>query len=318
MAATDSRFPKLPGDGRQGARLCGVEVEFAGLTEERTAALVIETLGGTVRPDGAHAFRVEGTRIGTVKVELDTVLRKTGLPGMEAGLDIARAVVPVEIVSDPLDQDGLVLLDGFRDRLRGEGAIGSRDGVFLGFGVHLNPETPVEPGHRLRIIQAYALLEDWLRHADPIDTTRRILPFVDPWPRKLCDAMIAARDADLGTLMQLYAEQTGSRNHGLDLLPVFKDAAPEAFGKAFPRDRATSARPAFHYRLPDCRIDEPDWSLAHPWRSWMLVERLAEDRALLDRLAEARSAYRHQLFAGRAGWAEIVTDILGKDAEALA
>lgn len=37
------------------------------------------------------------------------------------------------------------------------------------------------------------------------------------------------------------------------------------------------ARPAYHYRLPNCLIDEPDWRLAREWNTWVAVERLAAD-----------------------------------------
>ena len=41
-------------------------------------------------------------------------------------------------------------------------------------------------------------------------------------------------------------------------------------------------RPAFHYRLPNCMVDEPDWTLAREWNTWVEVERRAADA---DRLA---------------------------------
>ena len=36
-------------------------------------------------------------------------------------------------------------------------------------------------------------------------------------------------------------------------------------------------RPAFHYRLPNCMVDEPGWTLAREWNTWVAVERLAAD-----------------------------------------
>lgn len=318
MATSRSAFSPLPGDGRDGPRLCGVEIEFAGLTEEATARIVTETLGGQCSPDGAHAFRVTDTRIGTIKVELDTALRKADLPMLEAGLDLARAIVPVEIVSDPLDAEGLEILDRLRERLRTEGAQGSRDGLFLGFGVHLNPETPTDPAQTMRIVRAYGLLEDWLRQEDPIDPTRRVLPFVDPWPHRLIDDLVSRDIEDMDSLMRFYARHTTSRNHGLDLLPLFKHACADAFAATFAKDRATSGRPAFHFRLPDCRIDEAEWSLADPWRSWMVVERLAQDQDALASLGASWTEHRGQLLSGRTGWARRVSDVIGARAEALA
>ena len=42
-----------------------------------------------------------------------------------------------------------------------------------------------------------------------------------------------------------------------------------------------SARPTFHYRLPNCRVDEPDWRIAHEWNAWVTVEALAADEDAL-------------------------------------
>ena len=36
-------------------------------------------------------------------------------------------------------------------------------------------------------------------------------------------------------------------------------------------------RPAFHYRLPNCMIDEPQWRLAREWNLWVMIEQLAND-----------------------------------------
>jgi hypothetical protein len=49
-------------------------------------------------------------------------------------------------------------------------------------------------------------------------------------------------------------------------------------------------RPTFHYRLPDCRIDEPGWRPSVDWNRWVAVERLAEDPERLGELAADRLA----------------------------
>ncbi|MEO1362708.1 MAG: amidoligase family protein, partial [Pseudomonadota bacterium] len=141
MSRTDPAFAPLPRpqttDGTD--RRVGVEIEFAGLTEDATATLVRTHLGGEADKDGAHDLHVTGTVLGTVKIELDTALRRLGDTGpVGAVLDALRGLIPVEIVTEPLDRDQLIRLDGFRDTLRRAGAVGTSDGVLLGFGVHLN------------------------------------------------------------------------------------------------------------------------------------------------------------------------------------
>jgi hypothetical protein len=44
-------------------------------------------------------------------------------------------------------------------------------------------------------------------------------------------------------------------------------------------------RPAFHYRLPNCMIDEPEWTVAREWNTWVAVERLAADPGRLGALS---------------------------------
>ena len=306
-------FPPLPracdADGKP--RLCGVEIEFAGLTETAAARCVQATLGGETEDAGPHDVIVRGTELGKIAVELDTVLRKTALPGLQSGLDLARGLVPVEIITEPVAPGDMPRLNTLCAALRREGALGSRDGLLLGFGVHLNPAvTAMDDPYTCDTVLAYGLVEDWLRMAFEIDGTRRLLPFVDPWPRGLVDDLAAARATTLDEVRSVYAAHTQSRNHGLDLLPLLKQHDERAYEWAFDLRDKTSARPAFHFRLPDCRIDEASWSLAEPWKMWLLVERAADNAALLDALCAAWLQTRDRWFTSRRDWAELSGRIL--------
>lgn len=286
-----NRFLPLPvprkADGSP--RRVGIEIEFGGLSEHDTAAVIRDCLGGEIEADSSNELRVTGTEIGPVKVVLDTAFRKRK-PGplREALLDVSRAVVPVEIVTDPLVFNDLPKLDRLRSALRSAGAEGTRKGVFLGFGVHLNPEVAGQTAQDIApVLRAYALLEDWLRTADPIDTTRRLLPFVDRYPRALVDALAHGDGLDdLDGLIRTYLELAPSRNHGLDMLPLIRHLDETTlFQRLGSNAGAVSGRPVWHFRLPDCRIDEDGWSLALAWNSWRVVECVAADSRLLDRLA---------------------------------
>ena len=320
MTRSVTRFDKWPGDGRNGERLCGVEVEFAGLSEKQTADIVIDDLGGSIAAEQAHFYEISDTSLGGIKVELDIFLKDNQSEFIKKGLSMARNVIPVEIVTDPLRADQMPELDRLCDTLRDAGALGSRKNAVQGFGVHLNPETPADEQKTCRIVMAYALLEDWLREVDPIDGTRWLLPFVDPWPRGLTDALVQDECDSLDQIMDIYARHTKSRNHGLDMLPVFKDHDAKAFDRLFEGGKGggVSGRPAFHFRLPDCRIDEPDWSLAVPWQSWAYVEKLAQNAAKLTELRDAWLDHRDRVLSFRSDWADIVSDRLGKQGGALA
>ncbi|MGR3806178.1 amidoligase family protein [Marinibacterium profundimaris] len=286
-------FPPFPVDAGS-ERRCGVEIEFSGLTELDAAKIVARTLGGEVVESGHRTYDIRNTAIGTLKVELDTALRKASArPLIEMGLDLARRVVPVEVITPPLTPKEMPLLDSLREALRKEGAQGSRDGLFFGFGVHLNPEIPSDPLDSSRLILAYGLIEDWLRATYPVDTTRRWMPFVTPWPHSLVDALVSVPDASLDDLFSIYSDHTETRNHGLDLMPLFRHLDPDRFDVVVAGGESVSARPAFHFRLPDCRIDEAGWSLAEPWACWWQVERLAQRTELLWTLCDDWQAFRY-------------------------
>jgi hypothetical protein len=305
-------FPDLPipDTTTSEARLTGVEIEFAGLDEVTTAKLIADAFGGRVEEDGAHGRTVRDTSLGDIKVELDTALRKVkGVPLLEEGLSLARGLVPVEIVTPPLTMDGLDQFDAFLSTLRKNGAQGSRAGILLGFGVHLNPEVvgPDHP-HTLNTILAYALLEHWLRKHEAVDGTRRMLPFVRAWPDSFVLALIEEAPTTLSDLMRLAAGHITSRNHGLDILPLLKHHDPDLFKSMFPDDTLTSARPTFHFRLPDSRIDEPDWSLAQPWALWHRIEMLATDASKLAALSAAKRSANVSVTHG--AWINVVDAIL--------
>ncbi|MBV2358381.1 amidoligase family protein [Thalassococcus sp. CAU 1522] len=289
----------------------GVEIELSGLAETEVVQIVETCLGGRAEQREQHRWSVEDTRIGTVVVELDTRFAK-GDPSQiaELALDAAKSVVPVEIITEPLGPEAFEQVPKLMDALNEAGAKGTSDGVLLGFGIHFNPEIAgFDHPHTARTIVAYGLLESWMRDAQPVDPSRRLLPFIQPWPENLADALARAPDASLSTLRDHYARHVSDRNFGLDLLPLFRAFDPDAFDRAF-GDVDSASRPAFHFRLPDCRVGEGDWSIADEWDRWVLVERLAANGELLHRLAEARRTSADN-------WIAATQALIGKDGTAL-
>jgi hypothetical protein len=70
-------------------------------------------------------------------------------------------------------------------------------------------------------------------------------------------------------------------------------------------------RPAFHYRLPDCRVNVPGWSAADAWNHWVYIEKLAADAALLRELMrERRKCYSSFSLAPRTNWTMRLTTVL--------
>ena len=285
-------------------RRVGVEIELGGLSEAEVARRCVDVLGGRAEQVDSHVWSVEGSQIGKIEVYLDIFLRNAQQTKLrDLALDLGREVIPVEIVTEPLDMAGLARLDGLRAALREAGALGSGAGWFFGFGLHLNIEIAGDgDADIVRPLLGYALIEDWLRSAHPIDEARRLLPFTDPYPTEFVRALIrAGQGVSLDRVIDLYLEYTPSRNRGLDMLPVLAHFRPERIAAAI--SDKTSARPTFHFRLPDCRIDEGDWSIADEWRRWLVVERVARNTALLTRLAQAWEDDHGLVTLSRQGWA---------------
>ncbi len=314
-------FPPLPLEqtADDDERLCGVEIEFAGPTEHETGDLIAREFGGTVKDGGDHSVTVCDTEFGEIGVELDITLRKRDdLPFLKEGLDAFRGLIPVEVVTPPLSRAQLQRFNALCTALRQAGAMGSRSGVLLGFGVHLNPEV-VAPDHRhtLDTITAYALLEPWLRDKEKVDTTRRMMPFVEAWPRGLISELANTTYDSLADVMGIFARHVTSRNQSLDLFPLFKHAEPDLFAKVFNVDDKTSARPTFHFRLPDSRIDEPDWSLLQPWQLWRQVELVAANDGLLSALRSAWKTHDAAWFERKSVWVQTIDALLvSNDAKA--
>ncbi len=281
-------------DGREHSeRRVGVEIEFSGLTVARAAETVRRTFGGTLRARTDYEIDVTGTALDDFRVEVDVALLKRlgqarsdgePAPGMVGQLSedvlaaLARQLAPCEIISSPLPFDCMAELDRLVVALRSAGARGTDDALVYAFGVHFNPEPPaLDSATVLAHMQAFALLHDWLLSRLDVDWVRRLTPFIRPWARPYVE-LILARDyaPDLDRLIDDYLVHNPSRNHALDMLPLFAYFDHQRV-RAVVDDPRVTARPTFHYRLANCRVGDPHWRLTDEWQSWLMVEALAAD-----------------------------------------
>ncbi|QPM90424.1 amidoligase family protein [Pseudooceanicola algae] len=309
----NARPPRLPQrrDNDGNTRLLGVEVEFGGLTEDEAAALLADLFDAEIERDGTD-LTVSDTPFGRCKIYIDTAYRKQVDSDFgRAALDLARNLVPVELVTSPFDPADLARLDALLVTFEDNGAFGTNRGILLGYGVHLNVQiASPEVGHLWSVLTAFALTEPLIRRAYPIDISRRLLPFVDRYPRSLRDALAKGPPADTRQLTKIYLDHAASRNHALDMLPILAHLDPQLIRRQFGDGSAISARPAWHFRMPDCRIEDPSWSLGAEWANWVAIEALAEDRATLDRLCAAWIDHRRDLTSTGTDWAETVSGVL--------
>ena len=306
--------PAFAQDADGKPRRVGVEIEFAGLDCAQSAEIVGAFTGGRIQMVDRYRYLVEETGQGTYVVELDTQYvhpseqaepeRRAELESerlghaIEQGLRIAigevtRLYLPIEVVCPPIPIADLAWLDGLTARLRRAGAQGSRESLVYAFGLQLNPDLPALDAETiLTYLRAYLVSADWLRRDIGIDLTRRVLPFIQPYPRGYLRKVLPGGYApELPQLIEDYLFHNPTRNRDLDLLPLFTFLAPEKV-RAVVADPRLKARPALHYRLPDCNIQDPDWGVVTEWNRWArTVESLAADPARLQRMCDAYYAY---------------------------
>lgn len=315
MTDPSSRFtlpPKLNKDDGK-PRLVGFELEFSGITLEETAAALKSSLDAQLEHETAAEQILSTDALGEFHVELDWeyLKRKAAEHGREeAGGEwierlgrAAALLVPVEVVCPPIPVSELGALESLVAALRKAGAVGTEESLLAAYGVHINTEIPrLEAATLFSYLRAFSLLQWWLVDAHQVDASRRVSPYVDGYPDAYLKRVLSRSDPAMEEIFADYFEYNASRNRALDLLPMLAEIDAPRVRRAVD-DPKIKARPAFHYRLPNCHIERADWSLAEPWNTWCVVERLADRKHDLDALAaKFLAADRPILGVSRKDW----------------
>lgn len=292
-------------------RRVGVELEMAGVDAEGIARAVVDELGGRFDPDSAFSGYVRDTELGEFRVELDAEiltsrryldsLKRVGIE-LESGpirdnlesilSSVTGLVVPRELVCPPIALADLPRIDAIRERLRRSGARGTEASALYAFGLQFNIEVHATGATALlNILRAFLLRYDRILDNEDIDISRKLTPYVHPFPEDyVAHVLDPDYDPDRDRLIDDYLRYTPTRNRPLDALPLFAWLDSDRVDRAPVEHDLIKSRPAWHYRLPNCRIDDPNWTLARPWREWADVEQLANDPDELRRLARKRLA----------------------------
>ena len=199
--------------------------------------------------------------------------------------------------------------------LREAGAVGTEESLLAVYGVHINTEIPRLDASTLHsYLRAFSVLQWWLVDSHEVDATRKVSPYIDLFPESYLMQVLSESESTIDDIFGNYLKHNASRNRALDLLPLLAEIDEKRVRDAVD-DPKIKARPAFHYRLPNCNIDRPGWSLAEAWSTWCVVERLTERTSDLDVLAaKFLAADRPFLGVSRSGWTRIVDQWL-KDRE---
>lgn len=330
-------LPPLLTDSRGAPRRAGFEFEFGNLPVAQTAEALRQSLGGSLETKTPFEAVLHDSALGKLTIERDANVLKSvryrkwlkdfgfdfdpGTLGhsLESNVDNAsRLLIPCEVVTEPIPFAQLSKLDTLTHTLELLGAQGTQDSLVYAFGLHINASIPDAEADTLRrYLQAFLLLETWIIESSEIDVTRRFFTkYIDPFPRHYVQLVLAQNYApDIDQFVADYLEHNPTRNRALDLLPILCELDRERVLAAVRHEERSlvRGRPAFHYRLPDCKMNEPGWGVVQPWNEWVFIEKLANDESLLVELvAQWRLCNEAFSFAPKANWAMRLTSILSR------
>ena len=298
-------------------RQVGFELEFSGISLDETAGAVQTALGGEVETTSAAERVIQTDALGEFIVELDWDFLKRkaseadseeeGSEWLERLSQAAAVLVPVEVVCPPIPLDRLSELEPMVSALRDAGAVGTEESLIAAYGVHINTEIPrLDDDTLFNYLRAFVLLQWWLVDAHEVDPARKVSPYIDLYPEAYLKTILSRKESTMDEIFSDYLEHNATRNRALDMLPMLSEENSERVKDAVD-DPKIKARPAFHYRLPNCHIEREGWSLASSWNTWCIVERLADRPDDLDLLAEKfLDADRPLLGVGRKAWVRLI------------
>ena len=298
-------------------RMVGFELEFSGISLDQTAEVVLSTPGGQLVSETSAERVIHTDSLGEFLIELDWEYLKRKASEIDRGEEgsewleplsqAAAVLVPVEVVCPPIPLTNLSALTPMVRGLREAGAMGTEESLVAAYGVHINTEIPRPDAQMLfSYLRAFAILQWWLVDAHEVNPTRKVSPYIDLYPQAYLRQVFSRSEATMDDVFDDYLEHNASRNRALDLLPMLAEIDSDRVREAVD-DPKIKARPTFHYRLPNCHIERPDWSLAGAWNTWCVVERLADREDDLIALAdEFLAADRPILGVARNDWVEHV------------
>ncbi|MEM8662112.1 MAG: amidoligase family protein [Pseudomonadota bacterium] len=331
------RLPPVITDTSGDPRRAGFEFEVGNLPIIDTARALQTALGGELQVKTPFEAVILDSSLGKLTIERDADLLKstryrswlgslgvsfnpgTIAHGIETNIDHAsRGLIPCEVVTEPIALYKLDSLDTLVDTLGALGAQGTHESVIYAFGMHINPSIPSLSSEVLaRYIKAFLLLYTWIIESSEIDLTRRFFTkYIDPFPHEY---MLLALDnryhPSTSKLIKDYLKHNPTRNRALDMLPILCELDLERVRSALNDEerKLVKGRPAFHYRLPDCKVNQVGWSAASAWNRWVHVEHLASKPTLLEELIEAwRSHNAAFSIAPSSSWSAHLTSLLSE------
>jgi hypothetical protein len=289
------KLPPITTNPNNEERKAGFEIEFTGLRPKDTALVIKKLFSGEIEEISEYEVIVKDTIYGKFSIYIDSIyLRSTSNKYIfkekdllkELIYSISELVVPYEVVTPPFAFSKLEEVEKLRLELKKCGAVGTSASILYAFGMHINIETfSFKAKDLLNILRAFVLMQDWIKEKIKVDLTRKLSWFIEPFDKKYIDFILSKEyNPTLDELIDDYISYNPTRNRALDMLPLFIFLRPNIKEKLPPQK--ISPRPAFHYRLPNSKIDEDEWSIAKEFNIWSLVEKASLNHKMLDELID--------------------------------
>ncbi|MDB2414818.1 amidoligase family protein [Rickettsiales bacterium] len=318
-------------------RKTGFEFELASIEIDACSKILAELFDGKIEKKNSLDVKILCQNMGDFKVELDAHMIKNMVSKLEKKepisdediIDINKIksfvskligdasgkFVPCEIVTPPMKFDDFSKLEDLRESLMNKGAEGTGASFVNAFGMHINTEIPSEEVSDIRdILRAFLILYPWLLEVMNIDISRRVLTYIDPFKKPYINLIL---DKDYNPswdqFISDYIEHNPTRNRALDMMPLFAHLKPESMKLLKAEDRELiKARPTFHYRLPNCEMDNKNWSIARDWNYWVMVEELSADKEKLEAMSlEYLKFLGDPLNIVNSGWVKHISENFG-------
>ena len=309
----DFKKPKITHNKHNEVRKVGIELEFSKVDLHLLVHIIKSSFGGEHKIINQYYHEINGTEIGDFSVKVDSRLLtqktykkafdKAGISfnelnekiHLEEAIDrvietVGSFIIPYEINFPPVSIYDLHNIEIIREKLYKNDLKGTSSHIKNAFATHINAEAPDFTIHSiLNYLRAFILYYPWLIKTSDIDITRKLTPYINPFPQEY-NLMVLDKDYNpsMDQMMKDYHRYSPDRNRPLDLYPLFVYINENSLDY-FEDIANVKARPTYHYRLPNSEVDKPLWSIALEWNKWVKIEDLAAEE---DQINYLSSAYR--------------------------
>lgn len=302
-------LPHLFFNKEKKARHVGVEIEYSNLSLEKSIELARELFGGEIQKNSKYEWQLTQSKYGDFNFELDAqLLQKIQKEGLfeklqhyigDVSHDIdtlldktSKRFVPFEVATPPVPISNLFEIDKLAESFCLQGAFGTTHSLHYAFGVHFNIEpASLESIDVLKTFKAFLILQKWIEVQSEVDIARKISPYINDFPKEYLKKVIDKEyQPNQEPFIEEYIAFNPTRNRILDMLPLMTFWDEKRVRKHLPKEKI-NARPTFHYRLANSKVNILRWSLTQEFLPWVVVELLVANPKKFEIMSEEFLTY---------------------------